>query len=74
MIKGSFYFIGRSPSSKLSLSILVAIDTGGGDVCFSRDLARHVIKVLNDFIVKNPSSSVAILSSLVAIGTLVVEI
>ena len=27
MIKGSFYFIGRSPSSKLSLSILVAIDT-----------------------------------------------
>lgn len=38
------------------------------------NLQDHVIKVNNDFVARSPSGYVTILSSLVATGTLVVEI
>ena len=38
------------------------------------NLQDHVIKVNNDFVARSPSRYVTILSSLVATGTLVVEI
>ena len=38
------------------------------------NLQDHVIKALNDYMVKSPSRYVTILPSLVAIGTVVVKI
>ena len=79
VIKGSCDFIGNEP---INVSYHPAkfgshMHSGSGDtmvfVCHV-NLQDHVKKALNGFMVSSPSMYVTILPSLVAIGTVVVEI
>ena len=71
-IKGSGDFIGTSQSKQTIIR-----HSGSGDIMvfvYYVTLQNHVIKLLNDFMVRSPSRYVTILPSLAAMGPVMVDI